>query len=230
MRLHRFIGDYDLTQRELPINDPEVVHQVSNVFRLGKGDRILLCDGKAKEAETEILDAAENSINVKVLSVSRNLNEPAVDVSLYCAILKKENLEFVVQKAVETGAKRIVPVLTQRTVKLGADSDRLRKIAKEAAEQSGRCFVPIVEEPMEFSKALEDAGSRGKIVFYAIGADEMRPETVPHVSLFIGPEGGWDDQELELARQHDALVVGLGSLILRSETAAILVTFLASHP
>lgn len=230
MRLHRFIGAFDLTQQELSVSDTETVHQISNVFRLGKGDRVMICDGKMKEAEAEILESAPASLRLKILNVTRNNGEPIVDVTLYCGMLKKENFEFVVQKAVETGARRIVPIFTARTVKLGLDIDRMRKISKEAAEQSGRCIIPEVSEGMAFEAALNEAAAKGKIVLYNVNAYEMRPETVPHVGLFIGPEGGWEDAEIELAQKNDALIVGLGSLVLRSETAVIIATYLAAHP
>lgn len=230
MRLHRFIGPYDLTQKELSVTDQDTVHQISRVFRLGKGDKVMLCDGTLHEAEAEIIEAGDAALSVKILKVARNNREPIVDVTLYCAMLKKENFEVAVQKAVETGARKIVPILSTRTVKLGVDLDRARKIAKEAAEQSGRCIIPEVADAVELEAALKEASTKGKIVFYDVAAAEMRPETVPHVGLFIGPEGGWDEGERELAQKYDALVVGLGQLILRSETAVIIATYLAAHP
>ena len=89
-------------------------------------------------------------------------------MTLYCAVLKRENFEWVVQKCTELGIRAIIPIVTTRTVKTGLKMDRLRIIAKEAAEQSGRGIIPVINNPLEFDRALEEAKHQQNIFFHTI--------------------------------------------------------------
>ena len=150
MRLNRFFLNIDLDSPKIRITDLEVLNQVRNVLRLKSGDQFVICDGKLNEALVSVDTFNKDSIEAEVLSVNRNQNEPERHVVLYCSVLKKENFELVAQKATEVGVKEIVPIITERTVKLNLNIERLEKIIKEAAEQSGRGIVPVLHKPIEF--------------------------------------------------------------------------------
>src|SRR3989344_3618333 len=142
MRLHRFIGDFDLSKEYLKISDRELVNQLKNVFRLKTGDELLLGDGKKNEALACVEEISKGSATLIIKGTLINANEPEIYGILYCSILKKENFELAAQKAVEAGISEIVPVIGKRTVKTSLNIPRLEKISKEAAEQSGRGIVP----------------------------------------------------------------------------------------
>lgn len=231
MRLHRFILDADLSADRITLADRETTNQVRNVLRMGAGDRFVVCDGKGKEATVQIV-SAEASVVADVLDRRDVATESAARVTLYCAVLKRENFELVVQKATECGAARIVPIVSARTIKLGVKRDRLEKIAREAAEQSGRGIVPEITEPMSLKAAVIHAKDNAANVVFEPGAPSfdpstLRPSNLP-LGLFIGPEGGWDDAEVEQLRAAGYHVASIGPRVLRAETAAIVATYLAA--
>ena len=132
MKLHHFIDNFDLRLGQLVIANTEIVHQVKDVLKLKKDERIVLVDGNGRKAEAEIVSLGRQGIEVFVLKIFGEECEPPNQVTLYCAILKKENLELAVQKAVEVGVQKIVPLLTDRVVKIKINRQRLEKIIKEA--------------------------------------------------------------------------------------------------
>ena len=140
---------------------------------------------------------------------------------------------MVVQKATEAGVKEIIPVITERTIKLNIRPSRLEKIIKEAAEQSGRGIVPILRDPVDFVDAIDGVGSNSiNIIFDKSGEIfenlKFKIENCA-VGAWIGPEGGWTDKELERARTENFKIFNLGKLTLRAETAAIVGTYLIVH-
>jgi 16S rRNA (uracil1498-N3)-methyltransferase len=153
--------------------------------------------------------------------------EAPKEITLYLSILKRENFELAVQKATECGIGRIVPLLTEHTVKTGLKMDRLMKIAKEAAEQSGRGKVPLISEPKTFVDAVRDS-VRQKNYFFDIGAREsFTPKSKEACGIWVGPEGGWGGKERMLAGDRKFIFTSLGPRVLRAETAAIVASFLA---
>jgi 16S rRNA (uracil1498-N3)-methyltransferase len=228
MKTHRFIGDYNFDAAQITIADEEVVKQIRSVLRLAVGEQLILCDGRGQEALVTIETVGKNEIILKVEKVMENENEPAKHVVLYCAVLKRENFELVVQKATEIGVKESVPVITKRTVKLNLNLRRLEKIIKEAAEQSGRGVVPVLCEPIDFEKALEQAKDNEVNFFFDVSGEKLKAESYKlKAGVWIGPEGGWDATELEAAKNADMQIATLGKRTLRAETAAIVASYLA---
>lgn len=233
MRLNRFIGDYDLSKEMVEILDSKIIKQIKDVLRLKKGDEIILSDGKGKEARVTLVDVTTDKINGTVnkdirartplarTGVARNVN-------LYLAILKKENFELAVQKAVECGVSKIIPVITERTIKTGINTERLEKIIREACEQSGRSFLPLLSPILDFKDAV--LGAEGeKIIFHPIGKTYGVNQKTKITSIFVGPEGGFTENEIKLAKEAGFTVASLGALTLRGETAAIVGTYRAVH-
>jgi 16S rRNA (uracil1498-N3)-methyltransferase len=232
MKLQRFIGNFNLGVSELRLEDKEVINQLKNVFRLKVGSEIILGDGQGSEALSEITNINRDFILVKIKKVSTNSNEPANLVILYCSILKKENFELAVQKAVEVGVSAIVPIITTRTVKTGLSVERLEKIIKEASEQSGRGILPKLYPSADFDSALLSAQKENNlnILFDASGEDlksDKKKVSKQKIGIFIGPEGGWEVGEIEKAQKAGFDIASLGSLTLRAETAVITASYLA---
>ncbi len=206
------------------------MHQIKNVLRLGTGEEIILVNGQSQEAIVKIITYGKDFVSAEIQTVRENKNEPERRVILYCSILKRENFELVVQKATEVGVSAIVPVICEHTIKTGLKKERLVKIIKEAVEQSGRGMVPDLSEPISFEQAVKEAQQNDENFFFdpstsfRVDFDFKKKKTV---GLFIGPEGGWGNFEIDLVRQRGFKMVSLGKLTLRGETAAIVASYLA---
>lgn len=228
MRLHRFFITADLSHSPLRMTEPELLHQWAKVLRLDAGDAVILCDGKGVEAKGSIVSLDKHAAMIKLDAPHPVIAEPSRSVTLYCAVLKRENFELVVQKSVEVGVKAIVPIITSRTVKTGLKMERLRMIAKEAAEQSGRGILPMISEPLEFDRALKEAKNKANLFFHTHqeAPYPSRSSSVHSVGVWVGPEGGWTEEEAQKAQDNDFSISSLGKLILRGETAAIIASYL----
>lgn len=234
MRLHRFLGDFDFEEGVLEVEDAKQVRQIKKVLRLEVGSRLILANGKMKEALCVIEEVGRIGIRVRVEEVQDNKNETPYYCVLYCALLKKENFGLVVEKATEVGIKEIVPFVSRRTVKIGFNGVRLRKIAREAVEQSGRGQVPVIQSPFKLDEIFESSYRNSVNVFFDVMGKPMplkdiNPEKGSRVGLFIGPEGGWEEKEIDRARMKDFVITSLGSLTLRAETAAIITSYIAAY-
>lgn len=219
-KVHRFFADLSWQGKQGEILDRETVHQLSRVLRIKPGEELVLLDGKGEEFRVRVNEVNKTSVSVDLLGRKAIMTEPAVQVTLYASVLKRESFDWAVQKAVECGVSRIVPIISVHTIKTGIKQDRLQAIAKEAAEQCGRAKIPEVSHTMSFEQAMADARACDRIVF----ADTYLPESEPMqrartVALFIGPEGGWSDDERGQAKSAGATALSLGKLVLRGETA-----------
>jgi 16S rRNA (uracil1498-N3)-methyltransferase len=232
MRLHRFISDFNFDKKIARIDSTDLINQFRKVLRFKPGDQVILGNGKMEEALAEIMEIGKDFIQVKILELRLNKSESEKEIILYCSILKRENFELVVQKATEIGIKKIVPVVAVRTVKLLAKNSRLEKIAKEAAEQSGRGIVPVIDDVIVFNKAVEKAKENDLNLFFdfsgvSFGDVRQNIANARKIGIFIGPEGGWDEKEIETARNSQNFKITLlGKLSLRAETAAIVSSYI----
>ena len=230
MRLNKFFGSaswqIDFNNEIIKSSDKDLINQIKNVLRLKAGNQIILCDGKLNEATCFIEKIDKDEIVFKIIKVEKNQKEFNQEIVLYCSVLKRENFELVVQKAVELGVARVVPVITARTVKLGLKQDRLEKIIKEAAEQSGRGILPILSDCMDFRDALEDAKDNDLNILFEIGEKSFGNAKIDFsqnkkIGVFIGPEGGRENEEVELVKKEGFEILSFSPFILRAETAAI---------
>jgi 16S rRNA (uracil1498-N3)-methyltransferase len=234
MKLHRFIGAFDLNASEIRLTDSELINQLMKVLRIKIGEQIVLCDGKGCETLVTIENIDAKAVLVIPNEKPHACPEPARRTSLYCSIIKRENFDIVVQKAVEVGVWRIIPVVSRRTVKLELKTDRLKKIMKEAAELSGRGFVPALNAPITFADALKDASSLKTKLMFESRADPLENilasgSSSGSAAVLVGPEGGWDQEEVHLAEESGFVLASMGDLTFRAETAAIIATYLLCH-
>ena len=225
--MHRFFGEFDFKEKLASIDDANLVSQIRNVLRLKKGDMVLLSNGTTKEARATIVDSTKDQVGFEIETILENEREPDCHVILYLALLKSDHFDLVVQKATEIGVREIIPLITERTVKFGLRDERLKKIIREAAEQSGRAVLPKLNEPMDFPAALEHAKQNDKNYFFDIDGQRFGGRgAARQVGIFIGPEGGWTDNEREHSSEGKHEHVTLGKLTLRAETAAIVSSYL----
>ena len=229
MREDRFFIETKIKKGGWEISNKEIIHQLKHVLRKKIGDKIILFDGSGIEAEAEIKKFLKENLEIEIFKIEKPERESKISVSLFCSILKKSNFELVVQKTTEIGVKEIVPILCQNTVKTGLNLKRLEKIAKEAAEQSKRLTLPKIEKSLTLKEALEKAKTFDLRILFDISGNNLSSfkGKGEKIALFIGPEGGFDIKEIELAKQAGFQISNLGKLNLRSETAAIVASFWA---
>ena len=215
MRIDRFfiqdtIGDV----QKINVTDEQVIHQWRKVLRYSPGVEMDLCDNSGFVYRGTLLNF-DNGAEVEITDKKEGI--VTKDFILYMAVIKKDNFELVVQKATELGVTKIVPVLADFSPKLNLRFDRLAKIVREASEQSERAIMPEISEVMRFEDALN--GAPGKSVVLMARQVGERPEKVE--ALFVGPEGGWSEKEIEAFEEKRIGGVSLGETVLRAETAAI---------
>ena len=229
MRYHRFIGNFDLSKKTIEVTDLSLISQWHSVLRLKTADTVILCDGNGHESEATIVNMEKKVTTLSIVDTKNIIRGTQKNVTLYVSILKRENFEIVVQKATEIGITKIVPLLTERTVKTGFNEIRFKKIILEASEQSGRTVLATISEPIKFAEAIQSANPKETVLF-DISGSEFKSSSFPStLNLFVGPEGGFGDKEVSLAKDHGCTIASLGELVLRAETAAIVVSYLSCN-
>lgn len=211
-------------------------HQVRNVLRMRAGDRVLLLDDAGYEYDGVLTGVSRREVAVAVEEKRPSVNEPAVQISLYQSLLKRDNFEWVLQKGTELGVRHFVPLEVNRNVVEFKQKKltRWRRIVTEAAEQSGRSRIPTIAAAVALPAALASLAVDCALM-PAVAADDQTVAAVLvqkrplSVALFIGPEGGFAPVEVALAQQHGVTPVTLGSRVLRAETAAVVSTTLVLH-
>lgn len=212
---------------------PEQAHYVSRVMRLGPGDELLLFNGRHGEWRAEIAEATKTRVNLRV---ERKTREQAREPGPWLAFapLKKAETVFLVEKATELGVERLMPAATRRTASERVNVPRLVANAVEAAEQCERLTVPVVDGPTTLSRLLADwprertlfvgdeQGGGEPLIEVLMALRSPVTEIAPSHGFLIGPEGGFEREELDGLRDLPFVTrVGLGPRILRAETAAI---------
>ena len=200
-------------------------HYLFGVMRLAVGTVLSVFNGRDGEWDAEITAAAKKSGELTCVAQTRALQMPP-DLWLVFAPIKKDRTDFIVEKATEMGAARIVPVQTEFTNSGRINRDRLQAHAVEAAEQCGGTFIPEVAEMSRLSRVLDEWPADRRILFCdeALVDDERRFDAAGDGpwAIFIGPEGGFSDAERKRLRDHpNAVAVSLGPRILRADTAAV---------
>lgn len=229
MKLHRFIGDFDLSEKKIILESSDITHQLTHVLRVKPGTEIILCNGKGKEAQVILETIEKNKIFVERKELFESTPESSRQVVLYAALIKGEHFEFIAEKATEVGVAEIIPIITNRTIKLKVKMERIEKIMKEAAEQSGRGRIPLLGEVLSFKEALEHSQKNEKNIFFDLHSTPFTPKLLgKSVSLgaFVGPEGGFDESEREQAEKKGHLVTHISQFTFRAETAAIVSSYL----
>ena len=202
--------------------DSSQANYLCNVLRLGAGAELLTFDGESGEWLARIGQVGKKQ---STLLVERKTREPEAipDVSLAFAPVKRAQTDWLVEKATELGAARLVPVITHRTIAERVRLDRLRSIAVEAAEQCGRTRLPLIAEPVPLKRFVGELDPARHFYFADEGGGEPLKNALREgpAAILIGPEGGFTDDERTFVRGAGAVPISLGPRILRAETAAL---------
>ncbi len=233
-----FVENESILGEKIVIGGEDAKH-ISLSLRARVGERVTVCDGKGTDYECEISDITKSEVELSVLEVVKSVAEPSLEVILYQALVKSDKFDFIVQKCTELGVSRIVPVLTDRCISKPDEASLLKKIsrwnkiAKEAAMQSGRGIIPVVENACTFDEALirlkaSDCGfvcyeTTPRVPMEQIYNDSRNGSEPKTAAFLVGPEGGISDREAEKAAQIGVRLAGLGPRILRTETAPLCV-------
>ena len=225
----RFFIDY-VPEAQAVITGDDARH-IARSLRMQPGESLVLCDSIGTDYNCEIERVADDSVAVRVLNFCKTVAEPSVKVTVYQGLPKADKMDSIVQKSVETGAARIVPVMTVRCVSRPDEKSaakkiaRWQKIAEEAAKQSGRGVIPQVAPIIGFKAAVQEASKNSEMILFFEGGGQSIAELVNkgtvNLSVFIGPEGGFEQAEVDSVLQNGGRTGTLGPRILRTETAPI---------
>ncbi len=206
---------------------------ISKSLRLQSGDFVELFDGDGTVGNAVIETVGKNKIIVEVQQIKKGLPRRVGRIVIASSVAKADRFEWLVAKCTELGVDRIVPIIFDRTVKLGKGKNlnlRLNKIALESSKQCGRTFLPMIDEPIDLDCAaakLKEQYSDAVFVFGSVGGKFESINAVrvdfdkSDVVVFIGPEGGFSDEELKFFSELGAIGIKLCDTVLRTETAGI---------
>ncbi len=235
--MHRFFVPPEWIEDGAVVLSGGVSRQLSHVLRARPGERITVLDDSGFEYLVALTEVASDRTRGEVVKRSRSIAEPSVRVTLFQGMLKADRFELVLQKGTELGASAFVPTVCARSVARPGDgsrrSSRLKRwqrIVVEAAEQSGRGRRPELREPVPFGEACNDVHGSALIPWEgetraglkaALGRLRADGGALTSLGIFIGPEGGFTEQEVDQAKAAGVVSVSLGRRILRAETAGV---------
>ena len=230
-----FVEPEQIGEEAISITGKDVNH-IKNVLRMKIGETVLVSDGSDREYICAIRQLKEDEVIVDIEDINGQTRELPIKVTLFQALPKGDKLELIIQKMIELGAYQIVPMATKRCVvkldakKAAAKTKRWNAIAESAAKQSKRGIIPQVIEPVTYKQALTMAKDMDMLLIPYEEAENMEQtreiistiKTGMNVGIFIGSEGGFAKEEVEMAQQSGAKEITLGKRILRTETAGMM--------
>lgn len=241
--VHRrfFVPGPNITGDRARITDEGDIDHIRSVLRLKKGDEIILLDGEGSEYR-----AILSSLNARVLYLELTIPpvihpRPKTILALIQGLPKNPKMEIIIQKATELGITRITPVTTLRSVPIGKMENRFlrwQRIGREAASQAGRAYLPLIERPISLDRFLDGYLIRPRSLSILLWEDEKRVRlrdvlkirlqniryrtwNIDSIDLFIGPEGGFSEEEVSGMKRKGILSCSLGQNLLRTETASL---------
>ncbi|MCM0648830.1 16S rRNA (uracil(1498)-N(3))-methyltransferase [Clostridium swellfunianum] len=230
--MHKFFVQKQNFSDDRAFIEGDDVKHIYKVLRLEAGENVSINDCQGKEYLGKIEDVNKIKVTVKLLEELPVNNESPVNIFLYQGLPKSSKMDLIVQKATELGVKEITPVITERVVvksELGEFKkvDRWNRIALEACKQCKRTLIPSINTPIEFEELMSKLQSMNLIVVpyeneTGFGVKNLINEVkheVKDIAIIIGPEGGFEEDEIEKLKASGAYIVTLGPRILRTETA-----------
>lgn len=207
---------------EVTILSDKLTYQMHKVLRLRAGESVILFNGDGNEYLSQIVAyGKKGEVRVHITNVSMNTVSLSKELYLFFSLIKKDNIEWILQKGTELGVSHFIPVISARSEKKDINTERAEKILVEATEQCGRKIEPRLHPIMKLESGFD---FNIPMIVFERGNEPLNKEDFANetsVGLVIGPEGGWTEEELELFSQKKAAFRSLGATTLRAETAAI---------
>jgi 16S rRNA (uracil1498-N3)-methyltransferase len=220
-----FLPPSSFVSSEIIITD-EKAHYLTHVLRLKKGQYITLLDGQGRRYHARCVSFSKKEVRVVVVNVQKIAPHSSLSLTLAQSIVRSSKMDLIIEKATELGVNEIIPLITEHTqIRKTSKITRWRAIAMSAAQQSSRIFVPEIHAPLHFRDFL-CKGYKG-IMFWEKESSGRLKEILKSlrpcasIAVVTGPEGGFTQAEVEMARAYHFLLASLGSTILKAETAAI---------
>jgi len=240
--LHRiFRPPLNLDSNNLTIIDKKEIHHIRNVLRSKVGEDVIVFNGKGTQVLGKIKTLQKNSLEIDVLEYMKQAKNK-IQLILACAIPKHSKFEWIIEKSVELGVDVIVPMITSRTefkyssAHIQKSVRRFDTIAINAAKQSNRSTIPLIQPIMKFEQVLEDVTKKDCIFIPHL--DETKENLFEHfrskkingdrIIFFIGPEGDFTSKEINMAKKKGGIPVSLGKTVLKVDTAALCVLSIAN--
>lgn len=228
--MHRFFLHHDIPENgNMILHERLLIRQMRDVLKLKAGENIALFNGSGRDFIFRIAKISPQAAFGHITSIIENKRDPAKHILLYQALIKKNNFELVLQKCTELGVKKFIPIISERSIKKGLQRERMEKIMREAIEQSGQDKIPKLAEPIAFSDALNGITAEESLILCDISGSALQNGKFSKekpVVVFVGPEGGFTEKEVDAVRERGGAIVSLGRRILRAETAAVAATSL----
>lgn len=224
--MNRFFIDHELNKDEEIKVEGQNFHHCINVLKHKVGDNILFFDIKEDEFFCKIIDIKKTFMTVQVqyLQPRRSRNEPKIIA--YQSIPKGKVIEDIIEKSVELGVNEFIPVISTRTIKRSLEiKKRWYEIIKTATKQCGRNDIMKIREPIPYTEIFKESNCELKIIFYENSENKITKKLfkpISSVSIIIGPEGGFTNDEIQMANQNGFIDLSLGNTVLKSNTALIL--------
>ncbi|OHW62555.1 ribosomal RNA small subunit methyltransferase E [Andreesenia angusta] len=232
--MHRFFVDRSQISGEVVTISGEDLKHIKNVLRLKEGEEVSICDGEENDYVAVIESIDSQEVLLSIVESFKSKGEAPIKLKLYQGLPKGDKMELIVQKCTELGVSEIVPMATKRAVvklsdekKIAKKLERWQKIAEEAAKQSKRGRIPLVDRLVTLKEAVSELGEDElALMLYESERENslkkaLRGYDGKNVSVFVGPEGGFEESEAEMLKAAGAKVVSLGNRILRTETAGL---------
>ncbi|MDD3269799.1 MAG: 16S rRNA (uracil(1498)-N(3))-methyltransferase [Syntrophomonadaceae bacterium] len=234
--MHRFfIAPESISGQFVQIDAVQARH-IEKVLRLKAGDSILVFDGQGKEYQVKLLGKENEIWNAEIEAELASLQGPGVRLTLVQGLPKGDKMDTIIQKAVEIGVKRIIPMCSEHSVvrltgdKAAKKLQRWQLIAREACKQCRRNTIPEIQTISNFPAILHGRGDNPVIMLYEheeylrlghLLKEQHQSFREREILMMVGPEGGFSPKEVELAREQNVFIAGLGPGILRTETAGL---------
>ena len=244
--MHKFFTPKELINGDVAKIIGDDVKHIYKVLRISEGEKVTLNNCEGVEYLGRVKSVSKQEVLIDILEELESNNESDVNIYLFQGLPKSQKMDLIVQKGTELGITEFIPTITHRVdVKLKGEFkklDRLNRIALEAAKQSKRSIIPKVLEPIEFDEVLEKINSLDLLIVPYENANnfgiktlinELRKENnidnIKNIGIFVGPEGGIEEYEIERLKDKGAYIVTLGKRILRTETAGFVATSLIQY-
>jgi len=244
--MHKFFTPKELINGDVAKIIGDDVKHIYKVLRISEGEKVTLNNCEGVEYLGRVKSVSKQEVLIEILEKLELNNESNVNIYLFQGLPKSQKMDLIVQKGTELGITEFIPTITHRVdVKLKGEFkklDRLNRIALEAAKQSKRSIIPKVSEPIEFDEVFEKINSLDLLIIPYENANnfgiktlinELRKENnidnIKNIGIFVGPEGGIEEDEIERLKDKGAYIVTLGKRILRTETAGFVATSLIQY-